>query len=341
MKERYYEYDILRIIACICVVTIHTIGKFIDIPVDTRNWNIMNLAELVIRFSVCIFFMISGALYLNRDSVDIKKLFKNNILKLIVFYFAWSLIYFLSSLYRCTYANVDEVLADIVSGGGAYQLWFVSAIIMVYLLFPVLSDAIYGRPINVRYLVCLFCITICYKTISIIPDCPVWIITFMDRFSPDYFVYAGYALLGYYLSNHRIIKNRFLLVLIFIINTILFSFLSYRLCMYKAAAVQDLYTYLIIPQFINAICFFSFFSSEQHIYLSNIKAKIISELSACTLGVYAIHVKLLTIGLSFIWCPSAEASIKAVFVYILAINVVSFLIIFVLKRIPFLRKLVI
>ena len=55
MKERRYEYDILRIIACICVVTIHVLGKFIDIPINTLSWNIMNLCEILTRFSVCVF----------------------------------------------------------------------------------------------------------------------------------------------------------------------------------------------------------------------------------------------------------------------------------------------
>ena len=338
MNEHRYEYDILRIMACICVVTIHVLGKFIDIPIKTLNWNIMNFCEILTRFSVCIFFMISGALFLQRDTIDIKRLFKKNISKLIFFYFSWALIYFCYSLKYSSYENIDEVLSEIVGGGGAYQLWFVPALIMVYLWFPILANAIHGKKIDVFYMICICGLSVLYKTIEVIPDCPKFVLTFIDTFSTSYYVYIIYALLGYYLSTKKIESKRGWLIVIFIINSIIFSFLSYKLCVLANESIQSLYVYMTIPQFVNAICVFAFFISRKKMILKSKTINLVKYVSDSTLGVYGIHILILVYALNNICWPSAENNIFAFLIYDIGIVCVSFFIIFIIKKIPIFRK---
>ena len=283
--------------------------------------------------------MISGALFLHRDSIDIKDLFKKNISKLLIVYLVWSLIYFFLSLSYCNYGSIDEVLTTIIEGSGAYQLWFIPALIMVYLWFPILASMVHGKKINVLYMIAICSLIVLYKTVSIIPNCPDFVITIMDTFSPDYYLYIVYALLGYYLSTIKIEKKRYWLVIIFVINSLVFSYLSYKLCMHYNDSVQKLYVYLTIPQFINAACVFSFFVSRDSIKINGKAAKVIKYLSECTLGVFAVHIKVLFYALNYVCWPSAENNVLVFFVYNLCIEIASFAIIMIIKKIPLINKI--
>ena len=94
-KNRLIYMDILRIIACFSVVMLHTAAQFwYTLPIDQLEWKIANSYDAVFRFGVPIFVMISGALFLNKEKViNIKKLYRHNILRLACVYIIWSCIY--------------------------------------------------------------------------------------------------------------------------------------------------------------------------------------------------------------------------------------------------------
>ena len=79
MKTRDYSLDILRILACVMVVGIHTTMEgWYNISPRSYNWIVLNFYDTLVRPAVPLFFMISGALFLSKDSIDIKKLWTKN-----------------------------------------------------------------------------------------------------------------------------------------------------------------------------------------------------------------------------------------------------------------------
>ncbi len=339
--SRKYEYDILRVIACISVVSIHTMGHAFDISIYSGDWKIINLYELLVRYSVCIFFMISGALFLNREEIDLKSFLLKNVGHLLVFYFIWSGIYFFHTLYRTEYSGIDAVISEIIAGAGGYQLWFIPCLIMVYLLFPILHSAIHRRHVNIKYIIALFVFFgILYETIRQMPVYPAWIDVFMNKFAPEYFTYSGYAVLGYWLSNIKIGRERrYWLIVIFVINSLVGAFGNYQISCFYEEPMQQLYKYLTIPQCINAVCIFAFFVSRDSICLPERMQRIVRGMSGCTLGVYAIHILVLYYVINYVCSVPTEYVIINVPVFCLAINFISFFVIAIIRRIPFIRKI--
>ena len=73
MKDRKYELDMIRIVACLFVVVVHVAGYGIEIKTPSSiDWLIRNLVVCAVRCAVPLFFMISGILFMERQiSLDV------------------------------------------------------------------------------------------------------------------------------------------------------------------------------------------------------------------------------------------------------------------------------
>jgi surface polysaccharide O-acyltransferase-like enzyme len=96
---RSYHLDILRIIAIFSVLLMHTAGhtsSFFQNSPQTFTYQFLSIFDTATRFAVPVFVMISGALFLDSNKVlSTKKLYRKNILRLVIAFFFWSLIYVL------------------------------------------------------------------------------------------------------------------------------------------------------------------------------------------------------------------------------------------------------
>ena len=77
-KNRIYYLDILRVIACLCVILIHSSSQYVVKEVGSLNFWTGNIIDGFSRVAVPIFVMISGALLLNKNyNYTEKKLIKH------------------------------------------------------------------------------------------------------------------------------------------------------------------------------------------------------------------------------------------------------------------------
>ena len=95
LEERKMHLDYLRIIAILCPI----IGHFITInskntSINSVHWLIANVIDNLLRWCIPVFVMISGALFLDQNKeINIKTLYKKNILRLFIALIFWSLFY--------------------------------------------------------------------------------------------------------------------------------------------------------------------------------------------------------------------------------------------------------
>lgn len=77
-ENRLLYLDILRIMAMFAVIILHISGQYWDeMEMFTYEWNILNIYDSCVRWSVPIFAMISGALFLGKDKTIKDILCKN------------------------------------------------------------------------------------------------------------------------------------------------------------------------------------------------------------------------------------------------------------------------
>ena len=127
-NNRIISFDVLRIIAAFAVVMLHVTSQRLDTSFLSNEWEIRNVYDSFVRWCVPVFFMISGALFLDHGrKIDVGRLYKKNILHLIFIFFAWSFIYALySATVRCYY-NISHIILRILEG--PVHFWFLKILI--------------------------------------------------------------------------------------------------------------------------------------------------------------------------------------------------------------------
>jgi|GEM_PF-1267285 len=141
--DRIFAIDFLRVIAILGVILIHSTSKSLGISNDDLvriPWT-FDLDQAA-RFAVPLFFLLSGAsLGVRYQHIEsFKSYFKRRVSKIFIPYVVWSLFFYIvihrdpiKTLFSLDYAKI--LLLD---GSSEYHLYFIPALVFLYLLFPLL-----------------------------------------------------------------------------------------------------------------------------------------------------------------------------------------------------------
>lgn len=201
--------DILRILSCIGVVGIHLSSNGWNV-FSTASWQWQTLCayNTVGTLGVAIFFMISGALYLDTSHpVDGKHMLRKA-LHLAVLYYSWLVLYNLKDLlarHRPLQKNDLLYLMDqVLRGEGGFHLWFLPSMVGLYLVTPLLRAA-FAQKRNCEYLLVGY--------VLVVLVLPQWVsfslpgTRTLQTFGRDFLWtfqslnYTGYFVLGHYLHS--------------------------------------------------------------------------------------------------------------------------------------------
>ncbi len=135
MQEKINWITNLRGIACLMVVMIHSTTWYITHPhtITLLEWDLANILNSASRVSVPLFFMISGYLFFGERSAQSRHFLR--IALCILFYSTLSLLY----ITLFTHINVELSLKNLLQKPVFYHLWFFFAIVVIYLLSPLVQ----------------------------------------------------------------------------------------------------------------------------------------------------------------------------------------------------------
>lgn len=207
---RVVYYDVLRILAAVAVMVIHIVGyKFSATAPTTRAWNVLNLADAASSWAVPVFFMLSGALLLSRE-YTLKKLYGKKILRIITCFVFWSAVYALWEFYR--HRSLKGSVIKFIQGPD--HMWFLFAIVGLYLFVPVLKKVVADETALRYFLILMFVISIVFNSaVSLLypfsETKAKFLFNLIKRAGIQHMpANTFYFVLGYYLSTHSITKNR-------------------------------------------------------------------------------------------------------------------------------------
>ena len=211
MKNRLLYIDRLRFFAILNIILLHIIAifrwKYLN---NTTSYFILSLIDSFTRVGIPIFFMLTGALMFSKKDEKYKDFFKNRVMKLIIAYFFFCLIYY---LYNNSNYSIYEFLRLSTSGSIEYHLWFMPVIILIYTFIPFLKKI--AISLSDKELI------IMTTLIFILGNCFIGIEGILERFNyyllgnftlPNLIVYTNYLFIGYYLSKNKITINKKLIV---------------------------------------------------------------------------------------------------------------------------------
>lgn len=144
MPQKIAWIDNLRAVACLMVIMIHTTTWYVTtgMSVGEHSWDLSNLLNSASRVCVPIFFMISGYLFFGERSAQGRHFLR--ILLCLLFYSSVALIYITLLTPINELISVKHLLQKPVF----YHLWFFFAIVVIYLLSPLIQV----KPVRAGYL---------------------------------------------------------------------------------------------------------------------------------------------------------------------------------------------
>ena len=284
---RRAELDLCRVIACLAVVAVHTIMLFWDSPPASTTWAIWNLLSLAGRFSVPLFFMISGALLLGRERLDFCRCLRR-ILHLVLLFYVWSVLCRLIDA-ACGRIWMDGTPLVLLILQGYYHLWFLPALALCCCALPLLHGAIHGGADNLRRgALLLFFVVLALAVLDAAPDKPDWLSALLSPWRLSHFRYLIYFLLGRLLTRRTLSARALTALGLAALASLLVLTRLNRLAALAAGRAVDTYYGNLTPSaalgacFVFALCRRLAPWAEKH-------AAPLQTLAGCTLGVYLLH----------------------------------------------------
>ena len=257
MSEKISWIDNLRALACMMVVMVHASTSLVVsfAAVHTAEWMVANLLNSASRVCVPLFFMISGALFFGEKSAQKRHFFR--VTFCLLFYSAVSLLYILTM----TKIGFWPSLRLIVEKPVFYHLWFFYAIIVIYLLSPL----IHVKAVSGKYLLIAGILlgvlanpqlpALTWQKIHLLP---------LDLYiGGDTFYYVLYALMGRAISQLDTRKPGITLAAaaIFVLSTLTIAAGTYRQMQINQNFADTFYVYSGPLVFISAMALFVTFKN--------------------------------------------------------------------------------
>ena len=288
MSQKISWIDNLRALACMMVVLIHaSAAQVVNFSaLHSLDWTVANLLNSASRVCVPLFFMISGYLFFGEKSAE-----KRHFLRIglcLLFYSAVSLLYILSLTNVGFWPSFRLILQKPVF----YHLWFFYAIVVIYLLSPLIKV----KEVSGKYLL----VAGILLGVLANPQLPVWrwhgvpILPLNLYIGGNTFYYLLYALMGRALGMMNTQKTGVtaLAVGLFILSTLGIAWGTRYQSLINQNFADTFYVYCGPLVFISAMSLFVLFKNT----LSSRILPGFALISRHSLAIYGFHA-LIVIGL--------------------------------------------
>ncbi len=329
----------LKVISLFAVIVLHTASPLLmDFKkADLSNWLVADFYNALVRFAVPVFVMISGALLLHRE-YEPGDFLKRRLSRVIWPFLFWSFIYIGYSWYSEDIAftndawNNTRIILHQLKYGAYYHLWYVYMLIGLYLFIPIISEFVRNATEKeILYFLIVWFVVMIFSQ------------PYLSRYQPlidvHYFTgYLGYLVLGHYLAFKELPQGLKIPLIIYFflclagitVGTYLFSVNSKGL---STIMYEPLGPFIVL--FSSGIFLLARVMAFK---VPEILVKVRDLAGGLSLGIYLCHALFLTLlddqGISYKLCnPIFSIPITALVCFLL-----SFLLIFLISKIPFIGK---
>lgn len=346
MQKRVLYFDILNILACIAVISLHHNG-IVHTYSPTFAWKSALVVEVGAYWAVPVFLMLTGATLMPyRQKYDTKTFFIKRFSRAVIPFFTWSIIVLLWKLQTGQFTfdtfSVRAVINALLNYKMESVYWYFPFLFSVYLFLPVIS-----RLTDVKYRETLWYIVIVMFILqsTIVPLSKLCGIQWNGNFALPMNSYLIFVFLGYLLSTEEFEKH----------TRYKFYFAGICGCIIRYAAIYILSTrdgekntlffnYGYFPSVMLACAVFILVKAidwQKILDWFHIKGTAIAKLSSFSLGVYLLHrivmyyelALLGNLGItnsSLLW-----RSVGIIFTYLISVFIVA-----LIKKIPYLKLIV-
>lgn len=290
-RERIVYFDVLNVLACICVIGMHCNGLTHQYS-DTAVWRQSLMVDVLAYWAVPVFVMLSGAnLMTYRSRYTTAAFLKKRLTKILVPLAVWSGIFYGWALFRgnMTWNGIRDFIETLLNFRIVGVYWFFAPLLMVYLSIPVLSKL----KDDTRLL--WYMVFLGFLSYGVLPFlCTLFGIAYQSNFSfPLMGGYVIFALLGYLLHQTELpVGGRVGLYLLGIIGAATRYFHTVYATVRDGAINKLTWNYENWPSVLLAVAIFVLFKYAcRHPFFQKAWfVRLVGWLSGASFGIYLIHV---------------------------------------------------
>lgn len=281
-KNRNINLDLLKVLACVGVVLLHTtMGGF----KETGSWNLLAYLYYLGTYSIPLFFMINGYLLLGKREITYLYILQK-VKWILITVSSWSFIVWLFKR-DFTTNPIKKIVGSLIQRGYFFQFWFFGALILIYLCLPILRQFLNSKRSYLYSLSLLMTIGLIFELSNILLQMPIQ--TYVIQ-TFRLWTWFFYYLLGGYIAQFTIeeIESRFknwmkiVSILLLLISPIILFFIAKTI--YHNLFAEYFYDTLFVK-----VSTLGIFLTILMLTLNENRRESIVSLSNQTMGVFIIH----------------------------------------------------
>jgi surface polysaccharide O-acyltransferase-like enzyme len=329
--------DVLRILATFAVVIIHNTTYINYGAVQTINWWAADVLNSLCRWSVPVFFMISGATLLTfPQRYSTPEFYRKRFVKVVVPFLIWTVIYLVWGVQVHTFdlTGPRDLYARTIGGPAFPHLWFFYVLFGLYLVTPILAVVVSAGTRPLVYGL----ITLCFLQNALFPLSLRFLGVGVGFSIPLAAPFLGYYLLGWTLKDLRPGRLTVLTVsLVAALGIAVTVVTSYYLSV--GASVPDVFymTYESVATYAGAVAVFVIARAVpwEHILRDPRSRATVTQVAGMTFGVYLVHILVRYYLMQ--WTGAQEYKVVFMTLGSVVVFAASVAVVAVLRRIPVVR----
>lgn len=345
-KDRKMHLDFLRVIAMMSVVMIHI---FSTARTDFANHSkvegiITNTIVGILHYSVPIFFMITGILFLNPNkkitiSVLYKKYIKRYLLVILIFGWGFACIEQVLNIG----VNINVIIngfVNMITGNTWAHMWYLYTLVGVMMILPIIKLIIDCDNSENKLFKYTFILLIIFS--SILPIAKDLFGFEIGIEIPFVSIYVLYMIIGYFLENgikkQLNMKYSLLIIMLSFIIIVVSNIISVMYDIESLKVISSYYSPVII---LLSIGIFLFAKSFYNKMKNNNIEKFVKYLANVSFGVYIVHMFFVNVIYKFlkinIYGEWMVAKCIVIYFIVLILSIVS---VKIMKKMPILKMLI-
>lgn len=282
MKQRDYKLDVVRIVACLMVILMHSPMPNMELSGIIAVGNTM-----ITMPCIGLFFIVSGYLLLPVKT-SMKDFLTKRLGKVIWPTLVFTLFYIIVNTI-CDSGDIGSILKQLASipfgAQGNGVLWFMYTLIGLYLIAPIISPFIEKTTRKeLEFIIGLWGITLLWPYLMTVLSVNTGIDSILHSFSG----YAGYFILGFYLKKYPRRINTFVALFLIVMPFVLY--IGFKKIGIELG-FEDGFSYLSLPIVLMTLSVFMLLMKYVRTdKLSLMVRNVISDFSNCSFGIYLLHI---------------------------------------------------
>ncbi len=300
-KKKYYYIDFIRIFSMLSVIMLHVCADVLWAGKIDGVWHFSNILSALCSASVPLFFMISGAMLLSDEkNKEPGFVVRVRLKKVIIPFLFWSIFavayYFITEKAYYGINNTEAVIYRIkhfLSEPVVIHLWFMYALIPIYLLLPFIKRAVDGadKKTGVYFIILWSVFSVALPTLKSLSGENIGAAFSMHpQFDMNLFMgYPGFFILGYILHKGEFKIKKGILVAFILLEIAIVSYGTYRGTVVTGGYWENMKTYGCMFTASLSVALFLLFK-ELFSEKDKIKGeKLVAIVSASSFGIYLMH----------------------------------------------------